>query len=144
MEWWSIGVILVYNNPRYSGYNFHPEFMARLVSAVPRIFGAKLAMGSVDEAMAYMKIVKAPFAPYALASNLVSAMSIGVAGTISPPLAVTPEIGVKLVRTIDAGESHKALVAKKTSFAFTTFFCAWQAHSAGASIARPCACAAST
>ena len=55
--------ILVYNNPRYSGYNIHPDFMARLVSAVPRIFGAKLAMGSVDEAMAYMKIVKAPFAP---------------------------------------------------------------------------------
>ncbi len=53
--------ILVYNNPRYSGYNIHPDFMARLVSAVPRIFGAKLAMGSVDEAMAYMKIVKAPF-----------------------------------------------------------------------------------
>ena len=106
--------MLVYNNPRYSGYNIHPDFMARLVSAVPRIFGAKLAMGSVDEAMAYMKIVKAPFAPYALASNLVSAMSVGVAGTISPPLAVTPEIGVELVRAIDAGESHKALALQKT------------------------------
>ena len=90
--------ILVYNNPRYSGYNIHPAFMARLVESVPNIFGAKLAMGSVDEAMAYMKMVKAPFAPYALASNLVSAMSVGVAGTISPPLAVTPEIGVELVR----------------------------------------------
>ena len=124
MEWWSIGVILVYNNPRYSGYNFHPEFMARLVSAVPRIFGAKLAMGSVDEAMAYMKIVKAPFAPYALASNLVSAMSIGVAGTISPPLAVTPEIGVKLVRTIDAGESHKALALQKKRHSHSRLFSA--------------------
>jgi dihydrodipicolinate synthase/N-acetylneuraminate lyase len=40
--------ILVYNNPRYSGYNIHPSLMARLVEAVPRIFGAKLAMGSVD------------------------------------------------------------------------------------------------
>ncbi len=106
--------ILVYNNPRYSGYNIHPDFMARLVSAVPRIFGAKLAMGSVDEAMAYMKIVRAPFATYALASNLVSAMSVSIAGTISPPLAVTPEIGVELVRAIDAGESDKALALQKT------------------------------
>jgi dihydrodipicolinate synthase/N-acetylneuraminate lyase len=106
--------ILVYNNPRYSGYNIHPDFMARLVAAVPRIFGAKLAMGSVDEAMAYMKIVKAPFAPCALASNLVSAMSVGVAGTISPPLAVTPEIGVELVRAIDAGKSAEALALQKT------------------------------
>jgi dihydrodipicolinate synthase/N-acetylneuraminate lyase len=101
--------ILVYNNPRYSGYNIHPAFMARLVETVPNIFGAKLAMGSVDEAMAYIKIVKAPFASYALASNLVSAMSVGVAGTISPPLAVTPEIGVELIRAIDAGKLEEAL-----------------------------------
>ena len=106
--------ILVYNNPRYSGYNIHPAFMARLVEAVPNIFGAKLAMGSVDEAMAYMKMVKPPFAPYALASNLVSAMSVGVAGTISPPLAVTPEIGVELIRAIDAGNAQEALDLQKT------------------------------
>lgn len=105
--------ILIYNNPRYSGYNIHPAFMARLVEAVPNIFGAKLAMGGVDEAMAYLKLVKAPFAPYALASNLVSAMSVGVAGTISPPLAVTPEIGVELVRAIDAGDATRALALQK-------------------------------
>ena len=105
--------MLIYNNPRYSGYNIHPNFMARLVEAVPNIFGAKLAMGSVDEAMAYMKAVKAPFAPYALASNLVAAMSVGVAGTISPPLAVTPEIGVELVRAIDAGDAVRALALQK-------------------------------
>jgi dihydrodipicolinate synthase/N-acetylneuraminate lyase len=101
--------ILIYNNPRYSGYNIHPAMMARLVDAVPNIFGAKLAMGSVDEAMAYIKLVQAPFAPFALASNLVAAMSVGVAGTISPPLAVTPEIGVELVRAIDAGRTQEAL-----------------------------------
>ena len=106
--------ILVYNNPRYSGYNIHPAFMARLVEAVPNIFGAKLAMGSVDEAMAYMKTVKAPFAPFALASNLVSAMSVGVAGTISPPLAVTPEIGVELIRAIDLGKVEEALALQKS------------------------------
>ena len=106
--------ILVYNNPRYSGYNIHPNFMAHLVEAVPNIFGAKLAMGSVDEAMAYMKLVKAPFATFALASNLVSAMSVGVAGTISPPLAVTPEVGVELVRAIDAGKAEEALALQKT------------------------------
>jgi dihydrodipicolinate synthase/N-acetylneuraminate lyase len=104
---------LVYNNPRYSGYNIAPAFMARLVDAVPNIFGAKLAMGSVDEAMAYMKLVRAPFAAFALASNLVSAMSVGVAGTISPPLAVTPELGVALVRAIDAGKAEEALLLQK-------------------------------
>lgn len=105
--------MLIYNNPRYSGYNIHPAFMAKLVEAVPNIFGAKLAMGSVDEAMAYLKLVKAPFAPYALASNLVAAMSVGVAGTISPPLAVTPEIGVALVRAVDDGDAARALALQK-------------------------------
>ena len=88
--------------------------MADLVKAVPNIFGAKLAMGSVDEAMAYMKLVKAPFATFALASNLVSAMSVGVAGTISPPLAVTPELGVELVRAIDNGQVEQAVALQKT------------------------------
>ena len=81
---------------------------------MPNILGAKLAMGSVDEAMAYMKMVKAPFATFALASNMVSAMSVGVAGTISPPLAVTPELGVELVRGIDAGRAEQALALQKT------------------------------
>jgi dihydrodipicolinate synthase/N-acetylneuraminate lyase len=114
--------ILVYNNPRYSGYNIHPSFMARLVEAVPDIFGAKLAMGSVDEAMAYMKFVKAPFATYALASNLVSAMSVGVAGTISPPLAVTPEIGVELMRAIDTGDSARALALQRDAIRIHDLF----------------------
>jgi dihydrodipicolinate synthase/N-acetylneuraminate lyase len=59
-------------------------------------------------------MVKARFAPYALASNLVSAMSVGVAGTISPPLAVTPEIGVELIRAIDAGKLEEALAVQKS------------------------------
>lgn len=105
--------ILVYNNPHYSGYSIHPAMMARLVEAVPNIFGAKLAMGSVDEAMAYLKAVSAPFAPFALASNLMAAMSVGVKGTISPPLAVTPELGVELVRAIDAGKAEEALALQK-------------------------------
>jgi dihydrodipicolinate synthase/N-acetylneuraminate lyase len=105
--------MLVYNNPRYSGYNIHPAFMARLVESVPRIFGAKLAMGSIDEAMAYLKAVKASFATFALASNLIPAMSVGVAGTISPPLAVTPEVGVELVRAIDAGKVEEALALQQ-------------------------------
>lgn len=105
--------ILVYNNPRYSGYNIHPAMIARLVEAVPNVFGAKLAMGSVDEAMAYMKAVSASFAPFALASNLVAAMSVGVKGTISPPLAVTPELGVELVHAIDAGKMEEALALQK-------------------------------
>jgi len=37
--------MLIYNNPRYSGYNIHPQFMARLVEAVQNL---------IDNASKYM------------------------------------------------------------------------------------------
>ena len=90
-----------------------------------------------------MKIVKAPFAPYALASNLVCAMSVGVSGTISPPLAVTPEIGVDLVRAIDARESDKALALQETVIRIHDIFLRLAGPLAGPFTARPCGCAVS-
>jgi dihydrodipicolinate synthase/N-acetylneuraminate lyase len=105
--------LLIYNNPRYSGYNMAPSMMAKLVQAIPNIFGAKLAMGSVDEAMAYLKAAGEKFATFALASNLVPGMSVGIRGTISPPLSATPEIGVALVRAIDSGRAEEQLALQK-------------------------------
>jgi len=101
--------ILVYNNPQYSGYPIPPAMMARLVDAVPNIFGSKLAMGSVDEAMAYLHAVKQEFAPFVLASSLITGMAVGVKGTISPPLAPAPELGVRLVEAIDERRWEDAL-----------------------------------
>ncbi len=110
----SVGLpILVYNNPNYSGYNIPPGMMARLVRAVPNVFGAKLAMGSVDEAMAYLKIVSPHFSTFALASHLVPGMAMGIRGTISPPLSAAPEVGVKLIQAIDDGRWDEAMELQK-------------------------------
>lgn len=105
--------LLIYNNPRYSGYNITAPMMARFTRAIPNIFGAKLAMGGVDEAMAYLKAAGAKFATFALASNLFPGMSVGIRGTISPPLTATPEMGVALVRAIDSGRAEEALALQK-------------------------------
>ena len=105
--------LLIYNNPGYSGYKITPSMMARLARAIPNIFGAKLAMGGVDEAMAYLKAVGPNFATFALASNLFPGMSVGIRGTISPPLSAAPEMGVALIQAIDSGRVEEALALQK-------------------------------
>jgi dihydrodipicolinate synthase/N-acetylneuraminate lyase len=99
--------LFVYNNPRYQGYAIGPELMLRLHAAAPRIFGAKLAMGSLDDALKYVHLVPG-FATFALATALVEGMPLGVRGTVSPPLTLAPELGVDLIRAIDAGRTEEA------------------------------------
>ncbi|HLH25741.1 MAG TPA: dihydrodipicolinate synthase family protein [Chloroflexota bacterium] len=99
--------ILVYNNPGYQGYAITPALMQRLVAAVPRIFGAKLAMGTIPEALEYLEQIPG-FAPFILGNGLLEGMRQGIRGTVSPPLAATPELGVDLIRAIDEGRDEEA------------------------------------
>ena len=100
--------ILVYNNPGYQGYTIAPALMQRLCTAIPRIFGAKLAMGTIPEALEYLKLIPG-FKPFILGNGLMPGMRQGIVGTVSPPLAATPELGVDLIRAIDEGRDADAL-----------------------------------
>lgn len=114
--------ILLYNNPPYQGYPIGPKMMAELVEDSPNIFGAKLAMGSVDEARVYREYLGEDFKLFSLASMLFPGMTAGISGTVSPPLAVLPEIGVELVRAIDRNDSLRALELQKAVIAFHSAF----------------------
>lgn len=102
--------ILIYNNPAYSGYNITPAMMARLKEAVPRVFGTKLAKGSISEAQRYAAAAGKEFALFAPAGNVFPGMLLGIAGTISPPLSAAPEIGVRLVQAIDKRDWNQATI----------------------------------
>jgi 4-hydroxy-tetrahydrodipicolinate synthase len=99
--------ILLYNNPRYQGYSISPELMRRFVAVAPSIFGAKLALGTLDDALTFAREIPG-FAPFALASVLHEGMPKGVRGTVSPPLTLAPELGGALVRAIDANRDDEA------------------------------------
>lgn len=101
--------LLLYNNPKYSGYPMGPELVAQLVAESPQIFGAKIAMGTIDEALQYREAIGREFKPFALASSLYPGMLVGIAGTVSPPLTLCPELGVRLVAAIDEGDHAEAL-----------------------------------
>ncbi len=99
--------LFVYNNPAYQGYAITPALMQRLVATVPRIFGAKLGMGTLDDALQYLRAIPG-FAPFALSSVLMPGMLQGIRGTVSPPLTLVPELGVDLVSAIDARRDEEA------------------------------------
>lgn len=102
--------VLVYNNAQYQGYNISPAMMARLRLAVPRIFGAKLAKGSISEAQSYLRTAGSDMALFALANNLFPGMLVGIKGTISPPLSVCPEVGVRIIKAIEKRDWETATV----------------------------------
>jgi dihydrodipicolinate synthase/N-acetylneuraminate lyase len=99
--------MLVYNNPAYQGYAITLPLMQRLCAAIPRIFGAKLAMGTLEQAQEIMEAIRG-FAPFVLSSGLMPGLRQGIRGTISPPLTVVPELGVDLIRAVAEGRDDDA------------------------------------
>ena len=93
--------MLLYNNPEYSGYPISPAMMAKLREAVPNVFAAKLAMGNIDQAINYLRVLSREFVIFIPITQMLPGMLIGVAGSIAAGSPVTvPEIGVQLIEAI--------------------------------------------
>ncbi len=101
--------MLLYNNPEYSGYPIPPAMMAKLRDAVPNIFAAKLAMGNIDQAVQYLRVLTREFIIFIPITQMLPGMLIGVAGSIAAGTPVTvPEIGVQLIEAIWAQDFERA------------------------------------
>lgn len=101
--------MLLYNNPEYSGYPITPALMAKLREAVPNIFAAKLAMGNVDQAINYLRVLSRNFIIFIPITQMLPGMLIGVAGSIAAGSPVTvPEIGVQFIKAIWAKDLDRA------------------------------------
>ena len=101
--------MLLYNNPEYSGYPIPPALMAKLREAVPNIFAAKLAMGNIDQAINYLRVLSREFIIFIPITQMLPGMLVGVAGSIAAGSPVTvPEIGVQLIAAIWAKDFDRA------------------------------------
>lgn len=114
--------ILLYNNPAYQGYAIGVDQMRMLREDTPHLFGAKLAMGSVDEARIHHLALGADFKIFSLGSTLFPGMLVGMAGSVSPPLAMFPQLGVELVRAIDAKDYVRAAQLQVAAIDFHSAF----------------------
>lgn len=101
--------MLLYNNPEYSGYPIPPAMMAKLREAIPNIFAAKLAMGNIDQAINYLRVLSRDFIIFIPITQMLPGMLVGVAGSIAAGAPVTvPEIGVQLIEAIWAKDFERA------------------------------------
>ena len=101
--------MLLYNNPAYSGYPIPANLMAKLRDAAPNVFAAKLAMGSVDQAVNYLRVLTREFTIFIPITQMLPAMPLGVRGSIAAGAPVTvPEIGVQLIEAVWAGDFDRA------------------------------------
>jgi 4-hydroxy-tetrahydrodipicolinate synthase len=101
--------MLLYNNPEYSGYPIPPAMMAKLREAVPNIFAAKLAMGNIDQAVNYLRVLSREFIIFIPITQMLPGMLIGVKGSIAAGTPVTvPESGVQLIEAIWAEDYERA------------------------------------
>lgn len=114
--------LMLYNNPKYQGYPISAQLMRQMRDDSPHIFGAKLAMGSIDEARIFQNTIGSDFKLFSLASTLFPGMLVGIAGTVSPPLAVFPELGVELVRAMDRKDYVRALELQQAVIDFHSSF----------------------
>lgn len=110
--------IMLYNNPKYQGYPIGAELMLKLREDSPQIFGAKLAMGTIGDVHSHRRVLGEDFSIFALSSSLFPGMLVGQSGTISPPLASMPELGVHLVRAIRNQDYTRALELQKAVIEF--------------------------
>lgn len=101
--------MFLYNNPQYSGYPTTPEMMVKIRDAVPGVFGGKLAMGSLEQALRYLRVLGKDFSIFIPVGHLLPGMLLGVTGCIAAGLpVVVPEIGVALVEAMWAGDLARA------------------------------------
>ena len=101
--------ILLYNNPEYSGYPIPPAMMKKMRDEIPNIFAAKLAMGNIDLAVNYLRVLSREFVIFIPITQMLPGMLIGVAGSIAAGSPVTvPEAGVQLIEAIWANDLGRA------------------------------------
>lgn len=101
--------VLLYNNPEYSGYPILPSMMAKLRETVPNIFAAKLAMGNINQAINYLRVLSREFVIFIPITQMLPGMLIGVKGSIAAGTPVTvPEAGVQLIEAIWAKDYDRA------------------------------------
>jgi dihydrodipicolinate synthase/N-acetylneuraminate lyase len=101
--------MLLYNNPQYAGYPTPPEMMVKIREAIPGVFGAKLALGSLAQAMRNIRVMGPDFNVFIPITEMLPGMLVGVAGSIASGVPITvPEVGVAIVEAIQAGDIARA------------------------------------
>ena len=105
--------VLIYNNPPFTNINITPNLAKKLVEAAPNIFGIKNAKGSLLDNLNYQRVISTGFKVFCSVGLLMPGLLYGLSGSISPPMASFPELGVAFVKAAETKDYAKALAIHK-------------------------------
>lgn len=105
--------VLIYNNPPFTNINVTPNLAEKIVQAAANVFGIKNAKGTLQDNLNYQRTISPDFRVFCSAALLIPGIFYGLSGSISPPMASFPELGVALVRAAKAKDYAKALELHK-------------------------------
>lgn len=94
--------VLIYNNPPFTNININPSLASKIVQAAPNVFGIKNGKGSLLDNLNYQRLISPDFHVFCTAGLLMPGLIYGLSGTVSPPMASFPELGVALVKAVEA------------------------------------------
>jgi len=93
--------LFLYNNPAYQGYPLSASQVRQISDRTSGFVGVKIAKGTLAEAQAYREAFGDGIRLFAPANNLSEGLGSGALnGSISPPLALAPELGVAAMAAI--------------------------------------------
>jgi len=90
--------VLIYNNPPFTNINITPQLAKKIVKEAPNVFGVKNAKGNLINNLNYQRMVSPDFKVFCSVSILIPGILYGLSGSISPPMASFPELGVACVK----------------------------------------------
>ncbi|MDP2621418.1 MAG: dihydrodipicolinate synthase family protein [Hyphomicrobiales bacterium] len=124
--------MLLYDNANYQGYAIGPAALAKLAKDCPNIVAGKLAKGTINEVIRYRNVMGPDFTIFAPSECLFPGLLMGQSGTISPPLAAIPQLGVELIAAIRRGDHDRAIELQRASNEFNAVsFEGWKRYGRG-------------
>ena len=107
--------LFVYNQPRYTGVEFTPQMMEKVIHNVPGIIGVKHSAADLNNIYHFRNMGLQVFTGHG--SLFLSALTAGAVGVVDGPLTVAPEIWVRIYRNYCNGNLPDAQKAQKQATA---------------------------
>lgn len=115
--------VMLYNNPPRTSVNVLPRTLVRCMQACENIVGVKDSAGDLTQSIEYLLDAPRPALLFSGRDTIALAMMVhGAQGTISPAANVFPELMVRMVDALRAGQMEEAL---RISNVFAPLRAAW-------------------
>ena len=107
--------LFVYNQPRYTGVEFTPQMMEKVIKGVPSTVGIKHSAADLNNIYHFRDMGLQVFTGHG--SLFLSALAAGAVGVVDGPLTPVPELWVSIYKAYSSGDLALAYEAQNKATA---------------------------